>query len=279
MPIFSGTMLRQIAQILTVAGMAAGFALPAAAGSGLPAKDEIAEFRVLPGWRTNDGRHFAALHVRLDTGWKTYWRAPGDAGIPPQFDWRGSRNLAAVRVHWPVPHVFAQNGMRAIGYAGELVLPLELTPKGPGPIRLSADLDLGVCQDICMPMSVRLSADLPQGGAPDATIRGALADRPATAGEAGVASVRCTIDPIDDGLRVSARIDMPALRGDEVAVFELPDHGIWISEAHTARSGARLEAVAEMVPPENRPFFLNRSDVRITIIGAGEAVDIRGCPG
>ncbi|MFY8145805.1 MAG: protein-disulfide reductase DsbD domain-containing protein, partial [Rhodobacter sp.] len=64
-------------------------------------QDDLLSAEVLPGWRTEQGTHMAALRLTLAPGWKTYWRSPGDAGIPPLFNWSGSQNLSGVRVHWP----------------------------------------------------------------------------------------------------------------------------------------------------------------------------------
>ena len=47
---------------------------------------DILDARILTGWQRTDGKHVSALHIELNDGWKTYWRAPGDAGIPPHFD-------------------------------------------------------------------------------------------------------------------------------------------------------------------------------------------------
>jgi len=222
----------------------------------------------------------AALRIRLAPGWKTYWRAPGDAGIPPRFDWRGSRNIGAVAFHWPVPKVFDQNGMRSVGYANELILPMELTPRRPGgPIAVRAEVEIGVCEEVCIPMSARIAADLPEAGGSDRRIRAAMARRPLSAGEARVTAVACRVQPIADGLRLTAEIRMPRLGSDEIAVFELPDQTIWVSEAVATRQGPALTATAEMVPPGNAPFFLNRQDVRITVLAGGRAVDIQGCRG
>jgi len=252
----------------------------ALAGSGGLSADDVADFDILPGWRTETGTYMTALRIRLAPGWKTYWRAPGDGGIPPRFDWDGSRNLGAVRFHWPAPEVFHQNGMRTIAYQGELVLPIELTPRQPGrDVALRAEIELGVCQDICMPVQVRVSADLDGAGSRDARIRGALNARPDTAREAGMAGIDCSVEPISDGLRLTARIELPRIGPEEVAVFELPDQTIWVSEAATRRDGGHLVASADMVPPGNKPFALDRGDVRITVLGAGRAVDIQGCRG
>lgn len=105
-----------------------GSALPALAGSDW---DQVVTLEVLDGGATAQGRYIGALHLRLEDGWKTYWRAPGDAGIPPQFSWQGSSNIADLSITWPTPEVFETSGYRTIGYHDELVLPVEITPKTP----------------------------------------------------------------------------------------------------------------------------------------------------
>lgn len=240
--------------------------------------EDVAKFEVLPGWRAADGTRMVALRVVLAPGWKTYWRAPGDAGIPARFDWEGSGNLKSVRFHWPTPVVFDQNGMRSIGYKDELVLPIELTPKQVGqPITLNTKLEIGVCYDICVPVSARIAATIDGAGAPDKRIRSAMESRPGTPREAGMRSISCSVDPISDGVRLTAEIVLPRLGPDEFAVFEVPDQSIWVAQAETKRGGDTLRAVTELVPPGNRPFLLDRSQVRITILSAGGAVDIQGC--
>jgi DsbC/DsbD-like thiol-disulfide interchange protein len=57
---------------------------------------DMVQIRILPGWSRDDGSHMAALHLILAPGWKTYWRAPGDAGIPPMMDLEGSDNLSDI---------------------------------------------------------------------------------------------------------------------------------------------------------------------------------------
>jgi len=241
---------------------------------------DIAQFEILPGWRTEKGTHITALRVRLAPGWKTYWRAPGDAGIPPRFDWEGSDNLKSVRFLWPAPEVFDQNGMRSVGYKQELVLPIEMTPRQVGEgITVRAEVEIGVCEDICIPVSVKVAADITGAGAADARIRAAINARPDTAKEAGVRSVQCQIAPISDGVRLTAHIQMPKLGAIESAVVEMPDQSIWVAEAVTHRVGSTLTAVTDIVPPANRAFVMDRSQVRITVLSNGRAVDIQGCKG
>lgn len=253
--------------------------LSAAMAQGLSQSD-ILDGQLRPGWQMQSGHHLSALHLRLAPEWKTYWRAPGDAGIPPSFDWSGSENLKSVRFHWPAPEVFHTNGMQSVGYHHELVLPIEVEARDPSqPVTLRARVDLGVCKDICMPASLDLTADLMPPGQPDQTIRTALKARPATAGEAGVSGLTCKVEPIRDGLRLTAEMRLSPLGADEVVVVEPGLPGVWVSEAEVERQGERLRAIVDMVPPSAEPFALVRGDIVMTVIGpAGRAVELRGCP-
>lgn len=105
---------------------------------------------------------YAGVQLRMDDGWKTYWRNPGDSGIPPTFDWSGSRNLKSVDVFYPVPHRFSDANGTAIGYDDEVVFPIRVTPEqADKPIQLSLTFDYGLCKDLCIPNSVDLKAVIP----------------------------------------------------------------------------------------------------------------------
>ena len=241
--------------------------------------DVLAHVEVLPGWRGDDGIHHAAFAITLAPGWKTYWRTPGDAGIPPVFDWSSSKNLSGAGVSFPVPHVFYENGMRSIGYDGGMILPLTLRAKDDGAdIQLSGRMTIGVCLDICVPVELDFAALLPDSEtSPSKAIKRAMTDRPMTETEAGVQHVSCEIQPIRDGMRITAMMDIPPMSDHDVAVIELPDRTIWVSEAKMTRSGNTLVASADMVPQNAQPFVLSRQDVRITVFGGDQAIDIRGC--
>lgn len=264
---------------LLATAVAALLALPPTASAQFLRPDDVVSAEILPGWRQADGTHVAALRLTLQDGWKTYWRVPGEAGIPPRFDWTGSRNVGSVRILWPRPETFDQNGFLGIGYDNALVLPLELTPReAGGRMTVQAVIDIGVCNDICMPVTLTLDATLGMGGRPDPRIQAALADRPETPAEAGVRGLHCTMDPTGSGLRVTASIDMPALGGDEVAVFETVAPDVWVEHGPTARDGGRLRAEAVFETASGAPVSLDRSGLSITVIGASRAVTMAGCP-
>lgn len=251
-----------------------------ASAQDLPA--DLVRAELLPGWRMDGGGQMAALHLKLAKGWKTYWRSPGEAGIPPAFDWSGSTNLRGVRVHWPRAQLFDLNGMTTVGYHDELVLPVEILPADPAkPVELHAGMEIGVCKDVCVPVSLTLSGS-PAGDTGNAApaIRAALARQPEPAKAAGVRGVRCTVDPIKDGLRLTATIDMPALGANEFAVVETADPGVWVAEAASRRTAGTLVATTDLVPQDAQPFALNRQGVRITVFGdQGRVVEINGCTG
>jgi DsbC/DsbD-like thiol-disulfide interchange protein len=242
-------------------------------------QDDVLQATLRPGWQMENGAHMAALDLALAPGWKTYWRSPGEAGIPPSFDWSGSSNVKSVRLHWPVPTVFDTNGMQTIGYHDRLLLPVEVTAIDPAlPVRLAITADLGICDEICLPANLTLAADLSPPGAPDAAITAAL-DQQATAGaEAGVTRVSCAVDPIADGLRLTARVRMPDPGVPEVVAFETADPDVWVATSVTQREGGDLVTMTELVPPDGAPFALDRSGVVMTILSQGQAVEVRGCP-
>ncbi len=240
---------------------------------------DVLRAELLTGWRAADGSHMAALSLTLAPGWKTYWRSPGEAGIPPMLDFEGSTNVRSVRLHWPSPVVFEVNGVQTIGYHDRLVLPIEVTPQRPGqPIQLELYVDLGVCRDICLPAHLDLAALLPPQGQSDPAIRAALSDGPVRASDAGLTDIRCAVELIDDGLAMTTRITMPRLGPAEAVVIEPADGAIWVSQSDTSRIGATLTAVTDLVPPHGAPFALDRSTLRVTVVGETGAVEVVGCP-
>jgi DsbC/DsbD-like thiol-disulfide interchange protein len=241
-----------------------------------PQPSDLARLEVLPGWRTGEGRHMAGLRITLAPGWKTYWRAPGAAGLAPLFDLGASQGVAAAEPRWPVPEVFHFNGMRSIGYHDAVTIPLDLTLAGPGPARLAGEIEIGVCDDICVPVRLPFVVDLPAEGRRDPLIAAALVDRPLTGEEAG-ARASCAMAPEGKGLEITVRLSLPALGPDEAVVIESSDPGLWVSEAVAARDGGTLVATAEALARDGGPAAVDRSGLRITVLAEGRAVDIRGC--
>lgn len=260
------------------ARLAAAFVVSLSGATPAVAQPEVLTANLRVGWTMENGSQMVAFHLKLRDGWKTYWRAPGDAGIPPSFDWAGSRNVKSVTFHWPRPKVFSVGGMQTIGYSHELILPVEIVPQDPSqPVELKAAVDLGVCSDICVPASFTVAAQLPRPGAGDDTIRRALRQRPSTSNEAGVLQASCTISAQKDGLRVTAVLDMPSTGGDELIVVESGVPGVWVSPADVTRQGRKLRAEVDMVSASGGPIALQRDAILLTVLGKHRAVEIKGC--
>ena len=90
------------------------------------------------------------VRVEIDDGWKTYWRMPGDAGIPPQFTWTPSRP-AGIEVFYPVPDRFNDASGETVGYKHDVVFPVVVKPRDMAPLDLRLEMFLGVCREVCIP--------------------------------------------------------------------------------------------------------------------------------
>jgi DsbC/DsbD-like thiol-disulfide interchange protein len=95
----------------------------------------------------------AGVEVKLEPGWKTYWRYPGDSGVPPRFDFTHSRNVESVTVEWPAPRRFSDSGGQVIGYKDAVTLPLRIKPADSSqPVELNLRLDYAICDKLCIPV-------------------------------------------------------------------------------------------------------------------------------
>src|ERR1700745_509066 len=100
------------------------------------------------------------IAFQLQPGWKTYWRMPGDSGVPPRFDFSKSDNVEAVTVMWPAPLKFDDGaGGHSLGYHDQFVLPRRIAAKAADkPVTLRAEINYAVCEKLCIP--VEASAEL-----------------------------------------------------------------------------------------------------------------------
>ncbi len=151
----------------------AAFALPgvalAARSDWVPA--DVAKMRVLltgPS-DTADGTVQGGVEILLEPGWYTYWRNPGEAGVPPIFDFSGSTNVAKVDVLYPAPMRYDDGFSVSLVYHDEALFPLVVTPEQPGEsVMLQVSLSFGVCKDVCIPTQASAAVTLPPDAARDA---------------------------------------------------------------------------------------------------------------
>jgi len=124
-------------------------------------------------FKTSDAAFLrAGVEIRLDPGWKTYWRDPGDSGVPPTLDFSGSENVKSVTILWPAPERFPDGaGGNSIGYLDHVILPLRITPADAAK-HSSVQLKLGyaVCGNLCVPIEAHLQLALAGDGGEEKTL-------------------------------------------------------------------------------------------------------------
>lgn len=128
------------------------------------------------------GRLQGALEIDLQPGWKTYWQDPGDAGVPPQVDISSSQNVSAAELSFPAPQRHDDGYSKWAGYGQPVTLPVTFTVPAPGdPVIIQANIFLGVCETICVPVQARFELDPatdPDNASDAAVIKAALAALP-----------------------------------------------------------------------------------------------------
>ncbi|WP_029581697.1 protein-disulfide reductase DsbD domain-containing protein [Bradyrhizobium sp. URHD0069] len=116
-------------------------------------RDAHSAVRLLAGSRSG-AVLLGGIAFQLEPGWKTYWRTPGDSGVPPRFDFSKSENIEAVTVLWPAPMKFDDGaGGHSLGYQHQVVLPLRIVAKNADkPVTLRVDIHYAVCEKLCIPV-------------------------------------------------------------------------------------------------------------------------------
>jgi DsbC/DsbD-like thiol-disulfide interchange protein len=171
----------------------------------------------------------AGFEIRLAPGAITYWRNPGDSGLPPTFDFAGSDNIDNVEPIFPAPtRIREADGGEAFGYDGEVVFPLRVKPRDPAkPTTLALRASYAVCEKVCLPAEARLTLKLPDASSPYADLVGSA-----------LAAAPRQISPKDFGELKSDgasgwRLCAPREAGPERDLFVDPPEGWWITVAHT----------------------------------------------
>ena len=146
--------------------------------------------RLLAGHAVRDGKEglYAGVEIEMPNGWDTYWRSPGDAGgVAPEFDWKGSDNLASADVLYPAPSRLHTKAGDVVGYTDNVLFPISVTPKDAGkPVTLHGVIAYGVCKDICVPAEVTLQITIPPEVGASETLRDVLGRVPRVDARPGI---------------------------------------------------------------------------------------------
>lgn len=217
----------------------------------------------------------AGIELKLAPGWKTYWRYPGDSGVPPTLDWSGSQNVARVEMEWPAPKRFADGGGGfSIGYKGSVLFPLKVELKDKDkPARLVLAFDFAVCEALCMPARADLAVTFGDPGAEGARIAAARAALPVERplGAAEPTSVRrIEIDASSQPPRLVIEVKAQNPKADLFA--EGPDrwalplpHKTMLPDG-AARFDLPLEGVPAGTDPSGAPLTLTLVDSPASIV-------------
>ncbi len=93
-----------------------------------------------------------------------------EAGLPPEFKWDGSKNIAKANPLFPAPHRFVDKAGETLGYKDRVTFPVKLERADPNaPATLAAALQYGVCKEICIPAEAEFTLSLPAGKLPEIT--------------------------------------------------------------------------------------------------------------
>jgi DsbC/DsbD-like thiol-disulfide interchange protein len=157
-------------------------------------RDTHSAVRLLAGSRSGNVL-LGGIAIQLQPGWKTYWRTPGDSGVPPRFNFSKSENVEAVTVLWPAPKQFDDGaGGTSLGYKQQVVLPLRIVAKSADkPVMLRAAISYAVCEKLCIPVEANAElAFASVASTEDQTLSAALdtVPKPANVGDPNPVTIR-----------------------------------------------------------------------------------------
>lgn len=199
----------------------------------------------------------AGVELKLEPGWHTYWRYPGDSGLPPRFDFSGSQNLAAAKVSYPAPHLYSDETGNTLGYKDHVIFPLDVTPKQPGqPVKLHLKIDYAICSKVCVPARGQAELTLsPGASANDAALVAAEAEVPKPVAPA---KLGLTLKRAEDGQKPAVDVELAAPKDEPVQVFVEGPSDEWALPVPKEVAGApagkrRFSFQLDGLPPGVKP--------------------------
>ncbi len=221
----------------------------------------------------------AGVEIRLKEGWKTYWRYPGDSGVPPVLDFSKSQNVKAVTVRYPAPTRFSDGGGgNSIGYKGTVILPLHVVPQDASkPVTLNLKLDYAVCEKLCVPAEAKLELVLTGAEtANEAALNAAEARVPKAAaiGDGGTPSIRAVRREAGSG-KPRITVDVAAPAGAPVVLFAEGPTAQWALPLPEPVAGApaglqRFAFELDGLPPGEQA---SGAMLRLTAVAGDKAIE------
>ena len=216
----------------------------------------------------------AGVEIKLQPGWKTYWRYPGDSGVPPAFSFAGSENLASAELLFPAPVSLTDESGTSIGYKGDTIFPVRVTPRDPAkPVRLKAQIDYAVCEKLCVPAKGSAELSISRTAAANDALAAAEARVPKRVPpkEIGLAAKRVTGKP-----KPLVYLDFAAPEGQPVEVFVEGPGKEWALPIPKAAQGApkgrrHFSFEFDGLPPGTDP--MGKYDLTFTIVTPDRAFE------
>jgi len=221
----------------------------------------------------------AGIELRIDPGWKTYWRYAGDSGLPPQFDFAGSENVKSATVLWPTPRRFPDGaGGNSIGYLGGVIFPVHVVAADPAkPVKLRLKMNYGVCEKICVPAEAKTALLLAAGPASqEAALASAEARVPksVTPGSEGPLAIRAAhLEASQDRGRVTVDVVAPeGLNIDLFAEGPAPDWSLPLPQPVGAPNGTarRFAFDVDGLPPG---ASIKGARLKLTLVAGDQAIE------
>lgn len=219
----------------------------------------------------------AGVEIRLAPGWKTYWRYPGDSGVPPTFDFAKSENLKSIRLSWPAPEKMVEADGVIIGYRNNVMFPLAVEPSDPAkPVILRLALDYAICEKVCIPAQAKAELTLKAGGAAEPAIVAAekAIPRAQPLGAGGTLSVKA-IHRDDSRKPARVLVDIAAPDGAPVSVFAEGPSDDWALPVPDKVDGApaglqRFAFALDGLPPGATD---KGATLKVTAVAGNEAIE------
>jgi DsbC/DsbD-like thiol-disulfide interchange protein len=238
-------------------------------------RDAHSAVRLLAGSRSGTVL-LGGIAIQLQPGWKTYWRSPGDSGVPPRFDFSKSDNVEAVTVLWPAPQKFDDGaGGTSLGYKQQVVLPLRIVAKNADkPVTLRADINYAVCDKLCVPVDA--SAELAfasVASTEDGNLSEALnsVPKPANVGDPNPLTIR---DVKREG-KANVLVDVLAPDARDVSLFvegPTPDWALPVPKLleHSPPGVKRFAFELDGLPPGTSP---DGAALKLTLVGGDRSYE------
>jgi DsbC/DsbD-like thiol-disulfide interchange protein len=253
---------------------------PAHAGGDSPWVQDIhAALRVIDGKDAAGADNLrAGIEIKLAPGWHTYWRYPGDSGVPPRFSFSGSDNVANVKVLYPAPHAYSDEAGTIIGYKGDVIFPLRVTAQRKDrPVTLRLKAEYAVCEKLCVPVEARAELTLSAaGGDNDAALAAAEARVPKEVGNADAVLSAHIVN--GDKRKPLVAVDLKVATGERVEIFVEGPSAEWALPIPQPAPGApkdhqyfgfELDGLPPGVDPRG-PYELT-----FTIVPAGQPIEVK----